>query len=279
MTRSDVSYQDKLNELRLDISHPNSQGINFVFVEGKSDIRLFRKLFDIEKCKVESIPGGNPKLEECVNTLIPSYPLILGIRDADFMRLESDSYNHESIFLTDFHDIEMTILSTERVLNALISEYSSTPKTKHFELRDQIIESISLVSCLKWLNHKENLKLKFKPSFLNLISFINFELDINEYVSRVLSKSPNTSINNKNILIQKIIELKELNPDYFQLTNGHDLMNTFAEYFRVVEGRKNVSGEILESSLRIAYDLESFKETTLYDNLKEWEIRNETIVF
>ena len=44
MNKADITYQDKLNELRLDISHPNSSGINFVFVEGDTDIRLFRKL-------------------------------------------------------------------------------------------------------------------------------------------------------------------------------------------------------------------------------------------
>ena len=117
MTRRDISYQDKLNELRLDISHPNSQGINFIFVEGESDIRLFRKLFDEEKCKIENIPRGNPKLD------------------------------------------------------------------------------------------------------------------------------------------------------------------TFAKYFKEVEENRKVSGEILESLLRVAYDLKSFKETTLCSNLKEWETRNNSIVF
>jgi len=280
MTPEDISYQYKLNELRLDISHPNSQGINFIFVEGQSDIRLFRKLFDMEKCKVERIPGGNPKLEECVTTLVPIHSLILGIRDSDFIRLEGDSYDHESIFLTDFHDIEMTILNTEHGLNALISEYSSTPKSKHFELRDQIIESISLASCLKWLNYKEDLRLSFKPSFQNLISFVNFEVDIDQYVLWVLSKSPNARINDKDVLVEKVRELKQSNPDPFQLTNGHDLMNTFAKYFREeVGGNRKVSGEILESLLRVAYDLESFKETELYGNLKEWEIRNNSVVF
>ena len=58
MTRQDVTFQDKINELRLDITHPNSLGINFILVEGGSDIRLFRKLFDIDRCKIENIPGG-----------------------------------------------------------------------------------------------------------------------------------------------------------------------------------------------------------------------------
>jgi hypothetical protein len=37
MQKSDISYQEKLNELRLDISHPNSSGISFILLEGETD--------------------------------------------------------------------------------------------------------------------------------------------------------------------------------------------------------------------------------------------------
>ena len=85
MKQSDVSEQDKFDELVLDIPHPKSKGKNFVFVEGQSDIKLFRKLFDLEKCKVEHIPGGKDKLEQCVANLLNLSNLIVGIRDADFI--------------------------------------------------------------------------------------------------------------------------------------------------------------------------------------------------
>jgi len=34
MRKQDITYQDKLNELKLDLSHPNNSGIAFVLVEG-----------------------------------------------------------------------------------------------------------------------------------------------------------------------------------------------------------------------------------------------------
>ena len=77
MKREDITYQDKLNELRLDISHPNNRGLAFVFVEGETDIRLFRKFFNLDNCKVENIPGGKLKLEECVKELLKVYSLII----------------------------------------------------------------------------------------------------------------------------------------------------------------------------------------------------------
>src|SRR5580693_6880159 len=119
MRKQDITYQDKLNELKLDISHPNSIGKVFVLLEGESDVRLFRKLFNLENCKVENIPGGNPKLEECVQTLIANYALVIGIRDADFIHLNNIPYQKANIFLTDFHDIEMVMISTDELFSAL----------------------------------------------------------------------------------------------------------------------------------------------------------------
>jgi len=40
-----------------------------------------------------------------------------------------------------------------------------------------------------------------------------------------------------------------------------------------------VSGEILEASLRMTYDFTSFKETELYNNLREWEAKKNTKIF
>jgi hypothetical protein len=91
MKRTDITYQDKFNELRLDITHPNSKDINFVFVEGQSDIKLFRKLFSLDKCKVENIPGGKDKVEECVANLLPLCKLVIAVRDADFIHLSNEA--------------------------------------------------------------------------------------------------------------------------------------------------------------------------------------------
>lgn len=279
MTRNDISYQDKLNELRLDIAHPNSAGINFILVEGESDIRLFRKFFNLDKCKVENIPGGNLKLEECVNTLIHHHSLIVGIRDSDFIQLEEIEFNEENILLTDYHDIEMTIISHIPTLNALMFEYTKAPVEQHLEIRDKVINSIASLSCLKWLNFRENLKFQFRPGFQDLISFTDVDINIQEYISRVLSKSPNAQITDIEVLSKEIESLKALNPDFLQLTNGHDLLKAFAMYFREVEGQRGLKGEQIESSLRMVYDKEAFSQTLLFQSLSEWQEKNETGIF
>lgn len=279
MTRQDFTYQDKLNELRLDISHPNSSGINFILVEGDSDIRLLRKLFDIEKCKIENIPGGKNKLEVCVDTLINIYPLIVGIRDTDFLNLNNVIYNKQNMFLTDKHDIETTIISDEGVLNTLVFEFSNKPKNEHLDLRDDIIKSIKMIGYLKWLNSIENLELKFECGFYDLVSFANLNIDFDTYFTRVLSKSPNAHITDINIIKAKITQLEALNPDMLQLTNGHDLVKTFANYFKNVSGINGVSAENIASILRISYNKQQLEKTNLYTELREWCDNNNTEMF
>jgi len=279
MTRHDVTYQDKLNELRLDVSHPNSLGVNYILVEGESDIRLFRKLFDLEKCKIESIPGGKNKLEDCVDTLVNIYPLIIGIRDTDFLNLNNINYNKPNMFLTDKHDIETTILSDNDVLSTLVFEFSDMPKNEHLDLRTNIIESIKMVGYLKWLNNMENLEFKFDSGFYDLVCFVNLNIDFDTYFMRVLSKSPNAQITDISIIKGKIAQLEIRNPDMLHLTNGHDLVKTFANYFKNISGVKGLSDENVASLLRVSFNKQQLENTNLYTELEEWCVNNNTVIF
>ena len=280
MIRGDITYKDKLGELRLDISHPNSRGINFVFVEGESDIKLFRKLFDLDKCKVENIPGGKKKLEECVSDLLSIYNLIIGIRDADFIHLDDTAYTENNMFLTDCHDIEMTMLSQSLVLDAILCEFTSLPKNEYCQFLDNMMKSIEMVSYLKWLNDKENLDLTFKGcGFQDLINFDNLDISFPDYLSRVLAKSTSAKITCQQTINSKISVLQQATPSSRQLTNGHDLVITFAKFFREVIKHKGLTDENIASTLRIAFTVEHFKSTSLYESLLGWMNQNNTELF
>jgi hypothetical protein len=279
MKKSDISYQEKLNELRLDISHPNSNGISFILLEGDTDIRLFRKLFNLNNCKVENIPGGNKKLEECVQNLVNIYPLIIGIRDADFIRINEAKYILHNMFLTDLHDIEVTMLNFEPTLNAIVFEYSSIDKAQHLTFKNKLLDTIKHISYLKLINDKENLELTFSSGFQDLISFANQNIDLEQYLNRVIAKSPSAVIQDKEVLKAKIISIGQNDPDLLQITNGHDLLNSFAKYFREEKKRNGISGENLEATLRMLFNFELFRQTHLYQQLYNWKNQNNVEIF
>jgi hypothetical protein len=279
MKKADITYIEKLNELRLDISNPNSKGISFIFLEGDTDIRVFRKLFNLEKCKVESIPGGNKKLEDCVEELVKIYPLVIGIRDADFIRINTPKYSHINTFLTDLHDIEMTMLNFEPILNAIVFEYSKIDKSQHETFRSDLMNTIKHISYLKLLNDKENLELKFDSGFQDLISFANQKIDFEQYLDRVIAKSPNAVVKDRGLLRDMISLIEKSDPDLLQITNGHDLLNSFAKYFKEKENRNDVSRPVLETSLRMLFNFDYFRQTQLYRELSNWQIQNSVEIF
>lgn len=271
MQKKDITYQEKYNELRLDISHPNNRKQTFVLVEGDSDIRLFRKFFNLDNCNVECIPGGKFKLEECVGELSQKHALIMGIRDADFCHLAEEKYSKKNMFLTDYHDIEITMLAQEDILSAFLFEYlPDLKKAEHAILLQHLMNTISIIGYLKWLSEEEKMEFSFEVGFDDLMKFEKQTIDVEKYIQRVVGKSANAKIKDFSTIVEKIEKLSAKQINLFHLTNGHDLLKTFARYFREKAARKGLSAEILESTLRISFNLENYKKTELFKQTASW---------
>ena len=280
MKKQDITYQDKFNALRLDMSHPNSRGQAYVLVEGDSDIRLFRKLFDMNHCKVERVPGGNPKVEACVETLRTFYALVIGIRDADFIHLNTTPYSKPNMFLTDFHDIEMTLIAEDAVFSAILFELTNKQKQEHSAIRTAIFNIIEAISLLKWLNDREDLKIEFgKTGFQDLISLAHSNIDFPQYFSRLLGKSENIRINDIAIVQEKINALKTRQPNPFQLSNGHDFMKALSKFLAETQQANRMSDEDIASAFRISFTDAFFKKTALYQHTKSWADSNNCVLY
>lgn len=275
-----IDYQTKINELKLDLTHPKNKGINYIFVEGINDIKLFRKIFNNDKCKVEWIPGGKLKLEECVETLINTHPLIIGIRDADFLHLEEKkSYYKKNVFLTDHHDIEMTMLANDSCFRAILYEYSNIESYEFHEFKNNLLILLAPLSCLKWLNDIEKLELDFKCDFTYLINHDDLNFNLEEYIKRVKSKSPNAKDISDVIIINMTNELHKESLDLLQVVNGHDFLKALESHLKIKENNNKISSIVLESSLRMKYEFSHFTSTILYKDLSNWAISNNTVLF
>ena len=279
MRKQDITYQDKLIELRLDISHPNSKGKAFVLLEGKSDLVFYRKFFSSSNCKLETIPGSKLKVEQCIGELAKDSPIIIGIIDADFIHLGAKSYDKVNVFLTDFHDMEMMLISEDEIFSALMFEYTDLSKDKYSETRNNIMFSIEQISYLKWLNEEEDLDYNFKFGFHEFISFENFKINFSQYFARVLNKSPNAKIKDEKIILEKMKALKDTDPHPLQLCNGHDFMKAISYYLNQVFNVKGVNHENVASSCRMTFSFNHYSSTELYNNTKMWADKNKCVIY
>ena len=271
MEQNDFTFEDDLGWIIQTTGNHNYRKVVFVLVEGDTDIRLFRKFFNEDKCKVEKITGGNPQLEISVERLLNVHKLIIGIRDADFIHLNGIAYNKENMFLTDFHDIEMTLIHNDSAFSAILFEFlSDLGKQKHNKVRKNIFKIIEQVSFLRWLNDLENLELNFEPSFYNLIELDRLAINFAQHFSNICSKSPNAKIKDFEIINEEIQKLKVESPDSFQVSNGHDFMTAL---FRYIQGNKNsisLKKEVIEAIFRTNFRKEDFEKTDLFEKIKKW---------
>jgi hypothetical protein len=216
------------------------------------------------------VPGVNVKLENCVADISSTYPLVIGIRDADFIHLSSEAYNKVNMFLTDYHDIEMTMIADEDTFKSLVSEFLHERLGNTAAVRDTVLRILEWLSYLKWLNDSEKLRLSFEPMFGDLISLETNSIDLVAYFNRILSKSKHATVTDYAALESKLSELSELVVDSFQITNGHDFLKCFAVYIRGYGNDKSVSEDTVASCLRTSYGIHQYQRTNLYFATRHW---------
>jgi len=98
-------------------------------------------------------------------------------------------------------------------------------------------------------------------------------------MSAFCTKSPNAQITDINVIKSKITQLEASNPEMLHLTNGHDLVNTFANYFKSVSGINGVSDENIASILRVSFNKQQLEKTNLFTELEMWCNNNNTKIF
>jgi hypothetical protein len=270
--RSYIDENDKKNEIRLLFSHPLYKDKIICVVEGKSDIRLFRKLLKHDRLKIESIDGKKDlvKVMEELSVEIPEKILAICDADQDHLSGSINTYEDISVFVTDYHDAE-TLMINSPSLEAFINEYSANDKMEQFsdELSNKVFDAAYTLGLLRWINHSEELNLKFRGlnfnEFIDVTNFsINFDLDSLLQILFLRSKSKSEDVTVE-VLKDKIQEYKNKGACKFQVCCGHDLTNIIAIVYRNrwASLETNMDKNKVESSLRLGYRHEFFANTNL----------------
>lgn len=223
-----------------------------LIVEGDKDLRIYQRFVDEKHCRL--VPGnGRPNTIDSVSILEnANLKGILAIVDADFWRLDGIKPSSSNLVLTDTHDLETMILSSN-ALDEILSEFGSTAKIRKLgkPVRTILLEAASPIGFFRWLSSptKDNLSLKFKG--LNFNGFIEkrtLGVDIDKLIRQVKANTPGCTTNSGAIKV-KIAKLGTMGYDLWQVCSGHDLVEILAIGLRGLFGNTRaaaISAEVVE---------------------------------
>ncbi|WP_164743953.1 DUF4435 domain-containing protein [Saccharospirillum alexandrii] len=274
--RSYLDGNDKKNEIRLLFRHPLHKNKVIVILEGKTDVKLFRSLLNSQYISLETFDGKN-SLVEIMNEMVFEYPnRLFAICDADFLHLgaEYDIYERNSVFLTDYHDVEM-MLFCSRSLDNYVNEYS-LPEVVDFMknyLYENAMEAAYFIGIIRWLNDIEDLGLRFEG--LNFRSFIDIDrtgitVSEEDLIDEILRRSNNLESHvSASFLMGRISELRAEARDQLQVNCGHDVTKIVSMVYQGswVSSERNMDQRKVESALRIGYQVSDFIQTELFRKL------------
>ncbi|MGX9727309.1 MAG: DUF4435 domain-containing protein [Candidatus Electronema sp. VV] len=269
-----MSVQDFLNEddliasIRLELPHPLKKQKVWVIVEGETDQKLYSKMFKRDHVEIEISHSGLSGLLKIVSDLLET-KRVIGIRDADFLHLDDQENDAEHIFLTDFHDAEMMLVSCENAYKQVAAEFLTGEK-EPVAVREKLLLSLKFISGIRWLNDLCKLELNFEGfPFGNFYDEKTTKLNDSACLIEIINRSPNR----KGEITQEQVCLKiEGILDVLNLCNGHDFQKIFALYVtsKLKKGKKGIADNRIGEAFRVAYRFDDFKETNLYNELKNW---------
>jgi len=255
----------------------------FLLVEGSSDKSFYERFTDRAICDlviVSGKPSSKDRVIEVLDVLQKSnFHGILAIVDADFDRLESFVDDNLNLFRTDLHDLE-TMLVSSPALDKLIAEFGSEDKINTFgqDIRALIFENGVIIGYLRWTSKVDGLNLKFEGiKFSNFLIDKTLKIDQSKLIQEIKNQSQAHSLDAKD-LQQRINKQKADIHAPYQLCCGHDLVEILSVGFRKVIGSSqasDVNPNILERSLRLAYEEVYFHKTELYLSIRLWESNNQ----
>jgi len=256
---------------------------SFLIVEGDTDARLFERL-KYKKCKIRAVGGKYRAIKVTMIMEKRNFQGALTIVDADFDHIEGYEYDNKNLHRTDTYDLDSMMINSP-ALEKLLSEKTNRNKLREFtssmDIRSKLLCNAKKIAFLRLLALRKKWRLSFKElNFKNFIDKRTLNISENSLIKAVLENSKNASQSFEQI--QKELELIKLEltksekVDPWLICNGHDMLEILNIGYQNIFGLycKNLNEKELGTLLRLAYESNFFKNTTLYNNIIQWEKAN-----
>lgn len=269
-----ISTGDKLTEaIQLSRNELNADKV-FVIVEGSDDEKVYSFLMDTDKVLLFQA-GSCSRVIEVLKQLNSNYLFcnkVFGIKDADFDHFLGNSYPEiDNLFLTDYHDMEMTFLSSDFEY-FLKAEFKLSPDSLNF---NKVLEDIKVLAYLRLYN-----QIEIADKGLDGITFKGIKhskiYDGRNAIEMQACLDYIRSFGNDRLEYFPNVETMERfiqrfpHPEWKQLINGHDFLYSLAINLKVYKG---CFYENLCLILRSKASFSVFRCTQLYLDINRWMIK------
>jgi len=255
----------------------------FLVVEGQTDALFYKRLANSERCRL--IVAHNKENVVGILAILESGSFVgaLAIVDADFDMLEGKVFVSSNIFLTDTHDLETMMLKSP-ALEKLLLEMGSETKMVEFvknrgkELREALLEEGLHLGYLRWVSLRHGHALKFEGlKYGDFTDHTTLTINQSNLIKTIKDHSQKPQLSDQD-LQQQLDSIRDETHDKWLVCCGHDLIGILSIGLHKAIGSqrnwKEIELEILERSLRLAYESVWFRDTQLYASIREWEERN-----
>ena len=266
--KANTNGNDKANDIRLSLNTPSGSKIVWVLVEGEDDGKIYPKFFDASKAKVEYV-NGKTSLIEALEILTQETKQVVGIADADFLHLNKLYPRVKNLFYTDYHNIEMTMLSFEEVRNNLLTEYQM--QDKQAAIWQNVLEEASYIGYIRWYNDINDNKINFSGiGYGKIADLVDQKLKLQKplLLATLNQRSPNKEGILTDETVNTFIETNSTD-DSMNLCSGHDA----ATFLSLIIGSRTTPKGV-ETALRLSFNIQHFRRTKLYKQLQEWQNQN-----
>jgi len=256
---------------------------SILVVEGPTDKTFYQAVIDKAHCKVV-IAHGKSNAIEAISILQDSgTDGVIAIIDSDFNRVGvQQPPSSQNIFLTDLHDVECMMIVSPAFAKVL-SEFARADRVGVFSKRVGCDVSVSLarnamtIGYLRWASAQKGWPFRFEDlRFSKFVDLDNLTIDHARLIREIKDHSQQHGINAA-VILDTLKNLQDEHHDPLQVSCGHDILELLSLGLRrvfVARKESEVKREVLERSLRLAYEASFFKQTKLYIGIRTWEAAN-----
>jgi hypothetical protein len=249
-------------------------------VEGPSDERFFANFADADTCEIVIAWGADNSL--CALNIARGRSLtgICYVLDRDYREFLCLTIDDPDVVFTDEHDIEMVMVCSP-ALTRVFSELGSRQKLREAErkgidLSEFILDAVYVVGVLRLYAQKHGKALKFDGLAFTFVDHRTFAVDTERLLTDVCNHSriPKVEVADYHEYLET---WRARDHNRWMMCCGHDFAALAGKSLRQMFGTRNareVTGEEIESRLRLAFSDDAFGRTTLAASIRAWEARN-----